>query len=110
MNAAQHSPAKNLVIVQNKPTQFDVPLYAFLEQQASFDLSVYYTQTWMDKEKSVDPETGHVPDWDHNESCRYRRYDFSASDVNDTDRAVEQIYSHRPGLVILSGYSPIFHA
>ena len=101
---------KRLVIIQNKPTQFDVPLYAFLAQKAPYELAVYYTQTCHDNGESVDFETGHVPRWDHLAGCRYQKHDFSASELTNAGRAAEKICSHKPDLVVLSGYSPLFHA
>lgn len=99
-----------LVIVQNRPTQFDVPLYAFLEKTALFDLHVFYTETHSDAGAAVDPETGLAPCWDHLQHCSYAYNFFSADEINTPARAVRKICLLHPELVIISGYSPLFHA
>lgn len=101
---------KHLVIIQNRPTQFDAPLYAFLEQRAPFALTVYYTEATHENDKSVDPETGQIAHWDHLQGCRYQWHVFSGQELASAGRAADKIHAHDPDLVVISGYSPLFHA
>jgi hypothetical protein len=70
-----------LVIIQNKPTQFDVPLYQLIAQEHPFKLIVYYTQTYSNTvfNENYDPEIGRSPDWDHLKNAKYDRRDLTAA-------------------------------
>ena len=69
---------KRLLIVQNVPTQFDVPLYNSLARHANFALTVVYTQTADSAGPRYDAEIGRAPQWDHITSESYERIDLSA--------------------------------
>jgi len=99
-----------LIIVQNKPTQFDAPLYAFLERKALFDLVIYYTETTQEINDPIDPEIGQAPQWDHLYSCNYVRRDFTTGELVKVVTLSNEIAALKPSLVILCGYFPLLHA
>ena len=55
---------KSLVVVQNKETQFDAPLYALIHKSGAFPLRVIYTTPVLSG-TNVDDELGFSPGWDH---------------------------------------------
>lgn len=99
-----------LIIVQNKPTQFDAPLYAYLSDKGAFDLRIIYTETWQQDRGEFDPEVGLSPKWDHLEHCSYERRDLTAQDVHCSRKVAGEIARMSPDLVVISGYFPLFHA
>jgi glycosyltransferase involved in cell wall biosynthesis len=101
---------QKLIIVQNKPTQFDAPLYAFVQRKSVFDLTVYYTETCHETDVSIDPEIGRAPQWDHLHSCKYVRKDLSAAKSINAVKVANEIAGYQPSLVILIGYFPPLHA
>ena len=97
-----------LIIIEKKPTQFDVPLYDYLSRKASFNLMVYYTQTHIGTDDLFDPEIQRVPAWDHLGSCEYFRKDLKKDET--VKAVVDEIAGFHPDLVIFCGYFPVFHA
>lgn len=98
-----------LIIVQDCETQFDGPLYAYLEQQGGLALRVYYTQTRLDSGAILDPELGHAPRWDHLKGVRYSHAHQAARGLSDTVALARTIRQLRPSLVVISGYYPAGH-
>jgi len=102
---------RGLIIVQAKPTQFDVPFYAMAARQAPFDLKVFYSLEGHAQGGAADPEIGQAPSWDHLRRCVYPVGDPVAGDAGATlARLTAEILERRPELVILSGYYPPLHA
>jgi glycosyltransferase involved in cell wall biosynthesis len=101
-----------IVIIQNKPTQFDVPLYQRIAQEHPFKLIVYYTQTYSNTvfDENYDPEIGRSPDWDHLKNAKYDRRDLTAAEAKNAQLVAKKIIADQPDLVILSGYYPRLHA
>ena len=93
------------VIVQNCPTQFDAPLYALMNQNAAFVLTVFYTEVEFSEVVSNDPEIAIVPQWNHLLGLKYNaRFDKSAFSL------WRQIVALRPDHVIICGWYPRVHA
>ena len=99
---------KKLLIVQNIPTQFDVPLYNCIADRKPFDLTVIYTQTH-GPQLNFDPEIGRSPGWDHIERENYHRIDLSKVQATNTRKTVDVILDNRPDHVLISGYFPRLH-
>jgi len=102
---------RRLIVVQDKPTQFDAPFFAFAAERAAFELKVYYTAGDHEQATLADPEIGQAPGWDHLRRCVYP----VASPVVGSRHAVlgrltTEILDWRPDLVILNGYYPPLHA
>jgi glycosyltransferase involved in cell wall biosynthesis len=97
---------KKIIIIQNKPTQFDVPFYSLAAAKKLFDLHVFYSEG---HQGSVDPEIGRVPVWDHLNSVNYPNTILSAELVGKPVAVCNLILSEKPDLVILCGYYPILH-
>ncbi len=100
---------KRLLIVQNVPTQFDVPLYNKLAEEASFALTVVYTQTSSGSGSCYDAEIGRAPQWDHLTQECYERIDLSALQARRPAEVVALIAAKAPDLVLISGYYPPLH-
>lgn len=99
---------KHLLIVQNVPTQFDVPLYNEMARMARFRLTVIYTCS-SGGETGVDPEIGRAPRWDHiNEQC-YDRIYLSREQARRPAEVMALITDQAPHLVLISGYYPPLH-
>jgi len=98
---------KRLTIVQNRPTQFDMPLYARMWDSGDWDLQVLYTDA--DDLAAADAELGRAPQWDHVAALTDHGVYLAVAD-RDLKRLVSRIAAHRPELVILSGYYPRLHA
>lgn len=101
-----------IIIVQNTPTQFDVPLYQLIAQEEPFQLIVYYTQTHLSKTLNAkfDLEIGRSPLWDHLENANYDRRDLTTTEAKNAQLVAQKIIADQPDLVILSGYYPRLHA
>lgn len=101
--------ALDLIIVQHKPTQFDAPLYEYMERHKKPSFLVYYTSVdcgdW-----SVDTEIDCLPKWDNVGACSYRRRDLTAYEIANVSALADEIAHYKPGLVIICGYSPVLHA
>ncbi|MCU0598370.1 MAG: glycosyltransferase family 4 protein [Desulfobacterales bacterium] len=98
---------KKIIIVQNKPTQFDAPFYALAAREKLFGLHVFYSEGHQD---SVDPEIGRMPVWDHLTSDGYPKTFLSELEAGDTQNVCRRILKEKPDLVILCGYFPALHA
>jgi glycosyltransferase involved in cell wall biosynthesis len=98
---------KKIVIVQNKPTQFDAPFYCLATREKLFELHVFYSEGHKDP---VDPEIGRMPVWDHLTSDDYQKTFLSIGEAADTQNVCNRILKEKPNLVILCGYFPLLHA
>lgn len=96
---------KKMVVVQNRPTQFDVPFFAKLNKTSIFDLTVFYTRVSSSKTNYVDNETNHTPEWDNLLGMKY-----DARFENSTFRLWKEIISLKPRHVIICGWYPRSHA
>jgi glycosyltransferase involved in cell wall biosynthesis len=96
-----------IVIVQNKPTQFDAPLYAYLWSRGWLGLRVYYTCARQEGGAEVDPEVGQAPQWDHL-SGGAREVVWAAG--YSAAGLAREIAALDPDLVVISGYYPAVHA
>ena len=101
---------KLIVIVQDRPTQFDVPFYAFNDAEGAVDIRVYYTAVRAGAVDSPDRETGVTPRWDH--LAKGTAGDARVAYVAGRGVAalVSDIAAQRPDLVIVCGYMPVTHA
>ena len=96
-----------MTIVQNRPTQFDAPLYFRLRER--LDLHVYYTQLSRYDDNPTDREIGRSPVWDNVVSSQAPPWVTCVADwsVRDVARALRL---RRPQLTVIAGYSPHPHA
>ena len=101
---------KRLVVVQHKPTQFDVPFYSFATRANEFELHVYYTYWHDDYAKGIDPEIDIAPIWDNLNPERYSKTYLSAGEIGDPKKICKMIARQSPDLVLLCGYSPLLHS
>ena len=99
-----------LVIVQNRPTQFDEPLYAFMHRSGEIDLKVIYTETSDTQNGMFDREIGRSPDWDHIETHAYNSRNLSQNETQNPGAVAADIAAVNPNLVLLCGYYPPLHA
>lgn len=99
---------RRLTIVQNRPTQFDMPLYARMWDSDEWDLQVYYTDA--DDLQASDAELGRAPQWDHTSLLTDHGIYLTPAERKDLKGLVDRIALHRPAHVILSGYYPRLHA
>ncbi|RUQ32312.1 MAG: glycosyltransferase [Candidatus Competibacteraceae bacterium] len=94
-----------IIIIQNRPTQFDVPLYAKVNRNSVFDLIVYYTRVACSDSSAIDPETAIAPQWDHLHGLVYQaRFEQSAFLM------WRQIIALEPDHVVICGWYPRSHA
>lgn len=98
---------KRLVIVQDVPTQFDMPLYNEIARDGAFRLTVIYTQ--LCRTRGIDPEIGRAPQWDHVTEEAYERIDLASTKSRTTTGLVQRIAALEPMLVVVSGYFPSLH-
>lgn len=97
--------APELVIVQNRETQFDAPLYALIHQQKLFRLQVIYTTASSETSES-DDELGFAPQWDHLQNKDYPHRILSKSTPFAMWKLAKLIRKNRPRLVVIFGYYP----
>lgn len=95
---------KKLIIVQNRPTQFDVPFYASIHFNGHIDLSVYYTQVDTGDEESVDGELSFAPHWDHLRGLKY-----NAHYLRSAGKLWRSIVKEKPSYVVICGWYPRAH-
>ena len=93
---------RHLVIVQDRETQFDAPLYRKIAKEKPFELTVFYTG-----QSRFDEETGRQAVWDHLSDGEYARVNYDAP--GNTRLFVSDIANLEPDLVIISGYAPASH-
>jgi len=97
-----------LVIVQNRVTQFDAPLYALIHQAQRFPISIIYT-TPTTSSVQLDSELGFTPGWDHLSSYHYPHRTLKSTKFTDIWQLATEISSRKPSLVVISGYYPRSH-
>jgi glycosyltransferase involved in cell wall biosynthesis len=95
----------SLVIVQNRETQFDAPLYALIHERGCFPLKVIYT-TPPTPGGNRDEELGFSPSWDHLAGHSYPHSNLSRTGPLAIWRLARDIRRKRPGLVVICGYFP----
>ncbi len=93
-----------LVIVQNRETQFDAPLYRSIASSAAYPLRVIYTSG----PNGADAELGFAPRWDHLANGSYDQWVLQGQSPLQAWRLARWICSLQPQLVIVSGYYPRF--
>lgn len=98
-------PKKHLVIIQDRPTQFDVPLYAMLSADSVFDLTISYTVIQPEQDCGFDAEIAAAPQWDHLKGLVYPARSF-----HSTLNAWRELICDRPDHVIVCGWYPRSHA
>lgn len=94
-----------LVIVQNRETQFDAPLYNLIHQTASFPLKVIYT-TPAGPKGHQDRELGFSPSWDHLSANSYPQHTLRHNGPLAIWRVARQLSSQQPALIVICGYFP----
>ncbi|MCX5945714.1 MAG: glycosyltransferase family 4 protein [Cyanobacteria bacterium] len=94
-----------LVIVQNRETQFDAPLYRAMASSTAYPLRVIYTAP----ANSADSELGFAPRWDHLAADSYDHWVLRGQSLLQVWRLARWIGSLQPDLVIVAGYYPRFH-
>ncbi len=104
-SAAPYERLGGLVIVQNRETQFDAPLYRQIAQSATYPLRVIYTEAL----NGTDQELGFAPHWDHLASGTYDQWVLQGQSPLQAWRLARWIRSLQPDLVIVAGYYPRFH-
>ncbi len=104
------TPAANtaLVIIQNRETQFDAPLYQWIHQSEPFSLRVIYT-TQTNPANEVDPELGLAPQWDHLNQQAYPRRTLRRTHPWVIAKLARQLRCQKPALVVICGYFPRSH-
>ena len=98
----------DVVVVQNKETQFDAPLYSLIHSNRPFSLFVVYTSASRQLD-CLDQEIGLPPQWDHLVSADYPQLNLRRSNPFAISRLALQIRRLRPSLVIICGYYPRSH-
>jgi len=93
-----------LVIVQNRETQFDAPLYRSIASSAAYPLRVIYTSG----PNGADAELGFAPRWDHLANGSYDQWVLQGQSPLQAWRLARWICSLQPQLVIVAGYYPRF--
>ena len=96
---------KSLVVVQNKETQFDAPLYALIHKSGVLPLKVIYTTPVLSG-INVDDELGFSPGWDHIAKDSYPRRSLRQSGPFAIWQLAREIRREQPGLVVICGYFP----
>jgi glycosyltransferase involved in cell wall biosynthesis len=94
------SKSAKLVIIQDVPTQFDMPLYNLIAEQKPFELEVFYT-----KDIQRDPETGCIPHWDHVTAHHYNHHFLSRLQCR-LSVLTTLVMQAKPDHVIICGYWP----
>ncbi|GHA08382.1 hypothetical protein GCM10008090_17800 [Arenicella chitinivorans] len=93
-----------LVIVQDVPTQFDVPLYNKIAREGALPINIVYTHA-----ASTDVEIGQSPRWDHIKEHAYPHRFLTESERRDAREVVRAIMQDNPQHVVISGYWPKLH-
>lgn len=94
-----------LVIVQNRPTQFDPPLYAHLHATGDLELTVFYTRVPSGGGELIDRETGIPSRWDHLPQGAY-----DSRRVQSLRVLIREIRALHPDHVVIGGWYPRAHA
>lgn len=98
-----HKPT--LVIVQNRETQFDAPLYAKIHQSNAVSIKVIYTEP-IAATPRIDKEIARAPQWDHLDSTSYPNRILKTSSFWAMARLASHLYRQKPDLVVICGYYP----
>lgn len=91
--------SKKIVIIQNKPTQFDTPLYNQISSNNHFNLFLFYT----DDIKS-DKEININPTWNNTKEINYNLFHHKSIII-----IFKEILQINPDLIIVCGWYPISH-
>jgi glycosyltransferase involved in cell wall biosynthesis len=94
-----------LVIVQNRETQFDAPLYSLIHQQKSLLLEVIYTEP-NSSAAACDQELGFSPQWDHLFSTTYPKRHLHSASISSIWRLSGELRRKNPSLILICGYYP----
>jgi glycosyltransferase involved in cell wall biosynthesis len=97
--------AATVVIVQNRETQFDAPLYALIHECGDFPLQVIYT-TPPEPGGNRDEELGFAPRWDHLSAHAYPQRTLARCGPLAIWRLAREIRRQQPSLVVICGYFP----
>ncbi len=101
---------KKLVIVQDRPTQFDAPFYSLASQKKYFHLHVFYTNFYSNNTRQVDIETGITADWDNIDAGSYSKTYLPARKIADPKGICDSILNQNPDCAILCGYMPLLYS
>ena len=93
------------MVVQNRETQFDAPLFGRITADGLFRLWVIYSEDV----KLEDPELGFAPQWNHLRPNSYSRFSLDRVGLVALWRLAAAIERFDPALVILCGYYPRSH-
>jgi glycosyltransferase involved in cell wall biosynthesis len=97
---------KSVGIVQSHPTQFDGPLFRFLEQQPDIDLTVYFYHH-QDGDRPYDKEIQRNSEWDHDVVSGYNKV-YAERGLWGKLKFVRRILGGGGQITIVSGYgSPV---
>lgn len=100
--------AEQLVVVQNRETQFDAPLYCLIRADGMIRLCVIYT-TSSDPIDMVDAEIGRQPHWDHIPADPYPQETLQHTNPWSIWKLAKRLHHQRPALVVICGYYPRSH-
>ena len=102
------TPKRHLIIIQDRETQFDAPLYATIHQQDVFSLELIYS-TVHSSISHHDLELGHAPQWDHILDNTYDQRTLPSTSPLQIWTLSRQLKARQPDLVIICGYYPRSH-
>jgi glycosyltransferase involved in cell wall biosynthesis len=97
-----------LVIIQNRETQFDAPLFALIHRESLMRLLVIYTEHSAGA-SSCDQEIGLSPQWDHLASDSYPLRILRRTTAWAMVKLAIQLRRQQPDLVLICGYYPRSH-
>ena len=93
-----------IVVIQNKESQIDAPLFAILAKEPRVSLHVYYTDTKARRNSGFDKEASQMPTWDSIEGLTYP-HSYTGSIV----QIFRNVRSFCPDLVLINGWYPRSH-
>jgi len=96
---------KQLVIIQNRETQFDAPLYALIQARCFFRLLLIYTEPTTTAAQ-CDQEIGRSPQWDHLITGSYPSRVLASTTPWAIAKLAVQLRRQKPDLVLICGYYP----
>lgn len=92
-----------IAYVTPHPTQFEVPLFRYLNQQQDVDLTAFFTKT-SSFARIHDPEIGGPPGWDFPAEGGYRSYTLRGGPARIVQLAQRVLLGRRFDLVIVPGW------
>ena len=107
---------RRLAILSSHPIQYNAPAFAALASDPALEVHVFYS--WEGPSRSVDPEFGHVVEWDiplldgydhtfvRNKSKDPGTHHFRGL---DNPEMVEQIREWNPDALLIYGWSFLTH-